>query len=749
MPQKSVPFFTRPTLLALAAAACASAIAQDNTQTLSEVVVSASGFEQQIKDAPASISVVTRQDLEKKNFRDLGEALQGVEGIDVKGSTGKTGGMDISIRGMPSSYTLILVDGRRVSAAGETTPNGFGASQTSLIPPVSAIERIEIVRGPMSTLYGSDAMGGVINIITRKIGKEWGGSAQVETSIPEHSNQGAVHKTGFYLNGPIQEDKLGIAIRGNYFHRDGSSIDLPGTLKHTSIKGVAPVKSDQYTLGARLTLTPSKGHELWLDAETGSTKYDNRNCGLGTLDFFDCNKEKIDITKGASGYKDNLKFERDQVAVGYKGNYDFGSFETSLSHTSNETKGRTLPTEAFNHIKDPNDSTKKIVSDPLAYLIGTDRKLKSTSTIWDTKLISPIGENNLLTIGSQVAHSVAEDGLPQLKGESKFKQNTWAVFAENEWSITDALIATGGLRYDHHDKFGGHWTPRAYLVWNATDVFTFKGGVSKGFRAPKVNQLVSGVSGVGGQGTTLTFGNPDLKPEESTSTELGMLFNNQNGWTGNITAFHNKIKNKIISGKCAGIISGCEGDSSFSINRDQAKTWGLELGSKYVISPQWNIGANYTWTKSELIQKGIVTGTLSDTPEHMANATVNWIPSQKWNFWLQAEYRGTADRFDNNASNFSENERREFAAVGNLKGYSLFNLGAQYKLNKNVTFTATIYNLFDKDFMKFTKWSQQYKDGNVLKDRDAWANHYIKSGPAVRGNIPDGRTLWLRANIQF
>lgn len=89
MPQKSVPFFTRPTLLALAAAACASAIAQENTQTLSEVVVSASGFEQQIKDAPASISVVTRQDLEKKNFRDLGEALQGVEGIDVKGSTGK------------------------------------------------------------------------------------------------------------------------------------------------------------------------------------------------------------------------------------------------------------------------------------------------------------------------------------------------------------------------------------------------------------------------------------------------------------------------------------------------------------------------------------------------------------------------------------------------------------------------------------------------------------------------------------
>ena len=731
MNQVTRRLLAQPTLMALAAAACVSAIAQENAQTLSEVVVSASGFEQQIKDAPASISVVTRQDLEKKSFRDLGEALQGVEGIDVKGGTGKTGGMDISIRGMPSSYTLILVDGRRLSPAGETTPNGFGAAQTSLIPPISAIERIEVVRGPMSTLYGSDAMGGVINIITRKIGKEWSGSVQVEGSLPEHSNQGAAQKSSFYFNGPIQEDKLGLALRGSYYNRDSSSIDLPGTMGHTSIKGVAPAKSDQYSVGARVTLTPSKGHELWLDAETARTKYDNRNCELGTLDFHSNDAKCLPGNAQARGYQDALHFDRDQLAVGYQGKFDFGLLETSLSHSTNKTKGRTLPSEAFSS------------TDPLRYLIGSDRALKSTSTIWDTKLVAPVGERNLLTVGTQVAHSVAEDGLPQLKGESKFKQNTWAVFAENEWSITDSLIATGGLRHDHHDKFGGHWTPRAYLVWNATDVVTFKGGVSKGFRAPKVNQLISGISGISGQGTTLNYGNPNLKPEESTSTELGMLFNNQKGWTGNVTAFHNKIKNKIVGNvECAGVIPGCAGSDTFNVNRDNAKTWGFELGSQYVFSPQWNVAANYTWTDSELIQNGAVTGTLSDTPKHMANATLNWTPHQQWSFWLQAEYRGTTSRFDNNASHFTENERREFAAVGNLKGYSLFNLGTQYKLNKNVTFTATINNLFDKDFMKFTEW--QDKDG-----KQQWANSYIKSGAAVRGSIPDGRTLWLRANVQF
>ncbi|MDO4968388.1 MAG: TonB-dependent receptor plug domain-containing protein, partial [Comamonadaceae bacterium] len=165
MPQKSVPFFTRPTLLALAAAACASAIAQDNTQTLSEVVVSASGFEQDIRDAPASITVITNEQLAERRVNNLAQALEGVEGVDVGAGTDKTGGPNISIRGMPSEYTLILIDGRRQNSAGNVTPNGFGGTQTSFIPPVSAIERIEVIRGPMSTLYGSDAMGGVINII--------------------------------------------------------------------------------------------------------------------------------------------------------------------------------------------------------------------------------------------------------------------------------------------------------------------------------------------------------------------------------------------------------------------------------------------------------------------------------------------------------------------------------------------------------------------------------------------------------
>src|SRR5690606_670084 len=138
------------------------ALAQQSVQQLDTVVVTASGFEQDIKSAPASISVITREDLEEKAITDLASALRDVEGIDVRGSTGKTGNLNVSMRGMPSEYTLVLIDGRRQNAAGNVTPNGFDDTSTGFIPPISAIERIEVIRGPMSTLYGSDAMGGVI-----------------------------------------------------------------------------------------------------------------------------------------------------------------------------------------------------------------------------------------------------------------------------------------------------------------------------------------------------------------------------------------------------------------------------------------------------------------------------------------------------------------------------------------------------------------------------------------------------------
>jgi outer membrane receptor for ferrienterochelin and colicins len=715
--------FLQPRLIALAAAACATATAQTTAlpeQTLKEVVVTASGFEQELKAAPASIAVVTREELETKNFRDLAEALQGVEGIDVMTGTGKAGGLDISIRGMPSDYTLILIDGRRQNAAGDVTPNGFGTAHTSFMPPVSAIERIEVIRGPMSTLYGADAMGGVVNIITRKVAKQWGGEVSLSAGLPTEGAWSNQTRGTLYLSGPIQQDLLGLAIRASGFQREASDFVLApnATGPGFNTRNPAPGESNQHSIGARLTLTPSRQHDLWLDVDQARTWYNNDDGRLGNLDT---------NPRTPGGYTDAMRFNRDQIAVGHTSRLGIGLLESSLMHTKTETLGRTIP------------ATAVPATDPRR---GAARELSTTNLVLDSKLVAPLGASNLLTVGGQWWDAKLTDGiLPE-----RAHQKLWALFAENEWSIRDNLKATFGGRYDRHDAFGGNFSPRAYLVWDASSQWTFKGGVSQGFRVPKLNQLIDGVSGVSGQGTVLNIGNPNLKPEVSTSIEASALFDNQNGLTGSATLFHNDIKDKISSGgSCTNVaISSCSYNptADYSINVDKAKTWGLELSTRAQLNKAWGVRVGYTWTNSEVIEGGVKAGQLAHTAKHIANAQVDWRPDAQWRLWLRGEYRGKAPRFSGERSSQSAANQRIWDYTGNAtKGYGLLHLGGSYALNKSVTFSANIYNLLDKDFRKFQAFDH---NGTTT-----WVSDYYQTSQAIAGGTPAGRTLWLTANVKF
>lgn len=703
MSKISTKLLVQPTLLALAVAACTSSFAQESTQTLSEVVVSASGFEQELKQAPASISVVTREELERKSVRDLAEALHGVEGIDIRGGQGKTGGFNISMRGMSSSYTLVLVDGQRTSPAGETAPNGFGDAFNAMIPPMSAIERIEVIRGPMSTLYGSDAMGGVINIITRKVAKEWAGSVTVEGSLPQTQGEGATQKTNFYLNGPIAQDKIGIAIRGAVLNRDGYDGKILGIANNG---GHSPAKADTHNIGAKLTYAPAPGQQLWLDVEAQRAAYDNRTSQLGTLD----------TPTSAGGYGPEMRMNRDIIQLGHEGRTQLGLLRTTLAHRSTETLGRTIPTEAVGPTKVIEDIT----------LAGTPRLLESATTSLDSKLISPIGENHVLTSGLQFNQEEAKDGVAIHTGTPKFSQQTWALFAEDEWALLPSVTLTSGLRYDNHDKFGGHFSPRAYLVWNASEIFTFKGGVSKGFRAPRLNQLTLGASGYTSQGRILVVGNPDLQPETSTSTELGMMFDSQQGWSGSATLFHNKIKNLITSdGLCNNSpIPGCETDAQYNVNADSGKSYGAEFSNKFVFKNGVDLKLSYTWTESQSVKDGLKVGRISDTAKHLFLANTSWKINQQWNTWLQAEYRAGARRV-----NGAANQHDMF------KAYSLFHAGVSYAVTPKFNVGLSINNLFNRDF----------RSKNAKGDY----NYYVGGGPSAKGATQDSRTIWLRSSIQF
>src|SRR5690554_7733043 len=317
---------TRPTALAMAIAAATLTLTAQAQETarLENIVVTAAGHEQALRNAPASISVVTRDELEQKQFSSVAEAIEDIPGVDVREGTGKTGGLNISIRGMPSAYTLILIDGRRQNTSGSVTPNGFGETSTSFMPPLSAIERIEVIRGPMSTLYGSDAMGGVINSITRPVSNTWIGNISVDTTFQEDRDAGNSQNLTLYTSGPLIEDTLGLQLRGRLFDRDASERLIEGA----SGRDPRPPEARIYSIGGRLNYTPDDTHELWLDMERARQVYSNDDDRLGVQD---------DPTGRIRGYADELRFQRDQVAIGHTGRFSSGTLESSLMHVETET----------------------------------------------------------------------------------------------------------------------------------------------------------------------------------------------------------------------------------------------------------------------------------------------------------------------------------------------------------------------------------------------------------------------------
>src|SRR5690606_30540089 len=149
--------------------------------------------------------------------------VRDLEGVDIGETRDKTGQGTISIRGMGPDYTLVMIDGRRQNNHGDIYPNNFGGNQFNHIPPLDSIERIEVIRGPASTLHGADAMGGVINIITRRNPSAWHGSTTLARTFEENDAYGEDTTLDFFANGPLLPGVLSLAVRAGLYDRQASN----------------------------------------------------------------------------------------------------------------------------------------------------------------------------------------------------------------------------------------------------------------------------------------------------------------------------------------------------------------------------------------------------------------------------------------------------------------------------------------------------------------------------------------------
>tara|TARA_R110000787_G_scaffold239635_2_gene345900 strand:+ start:8853 stop:10964 length:2112 start_codon:yes stop_codon:yes gene_type:complete len=664
------------------------------------IVVTAAGYAQDIVEAPASITVLGREELQEKRFGSLGEALQDVQGVDVGGEAGKTGGLNISIRGMPSDYTLILIDGRRQNAPGGVTPNGFGETSTSFLPPFSAIEQIEVVRGPMSTLYGSDAMGGVVNIITRKVGDRWVGTATAESTIQGDDRFGNIQSINGFAQGPVIDNLVGLTLRGSVFHREGSDIPIPGDPALTL--GRNPVRSDIYTYGGRLTFTPHADHDLWIEYDRNEQSYDNSEGRLGTL--------------GSGGYAPEQQFNRSNYVLAHSWRMGFGQLDTTLTRNDTETIGRLIP-----------NGTPGATP-------GSARTLEARNDIIDSRFAGKVGAL-AFTVGGQYWKARMVEGV----APEPFTFTQWAGFAEATWTIVDGFNLTGGARYDDHSTFGSKWSPRAYAVWNINDNVTLKGGVSRGFKTPRVEQIAEGIIGFGRQGTLPLLGTPGLSPETSTSYEAGLYFDSHGFFSGNVTLFNNDFNDRITSGvfvpNCQFAASpnrpGCVDVGNFptieqfsqSINIDKARTRGAEVATRFTFSPAVSLVLNYTYTDSEQLSGPNEGLPLVGMPKHMLNGNLRWKLGDKASVWARAEIRSS--RFRNDAD--------DRAGVGDFRGYELFHIGGSYQITPAFRLAATVNNILDTDYAEYVSYDS---DGTDI----------FTSAYAIN---QEGRRLWLSATVDF
>ena len=504
-----------------------------------EVVVTATRTENDVKKVPASTQVITQEDIKRGGATSVRNALSMYANIFQKSKV-RGGGHDIIIRGMETKHSLVMVNGRRIS--NEADANGLGNAMSLDRININDVEKIEIVRGPSSALYGSEAMGGVLNIIT-KPSKE-----QTLLTGLEHTSEDTSH-WWHADTGRIGNFSMTLDARFNKINRSmldtATESDPYGTAQtynaslnyyvndHSYVNAYMDyysqhLKTDMGTPAMKpITLTTSSG-KMSLSGQamlegTGSKAFKQKNYGISWNGKTDKNDWQIQayMSKFNWSTTSSTKVLGSIPPAGMEGMFNY------LLQKKN--------TYDFNHDEhnmwaiEGRDSLR--VNDHHRVTFGAEY-------VKDKVAGTGLGSN-----GDGV-HSITENG--KTKSSSEKTLSSYAAYLQDEieygkWFIVPAI------RYDHHSAYGSHTSPKIGVTYNATDHFRIKANYGDGFKAPSVSQLYYDLDMEMGRGNWVHLtGNPNLKPEKSKSWDLGVEAEFGKGY-GSLTYFDNDVDNLIAS----------------------------------------------------------------------------------------------------------------------------------------------------------------------------------------------------------
>jgi outer membrane receptor for ferrienterochelin and colicins len=456
------------------------------------VVVTATRTETLAIDAPASLSVVTRRDIEARGADNVLDAIRTEPGLTLQGRA--VGGRKvIAMRGLDSRHTLYLVNGQRVNASDGVV--GASDFQYDWIASED-IQRIEVVRGPLSVLYGSEALGGVVNVITREVGDSWrfGGMAEGSTATGDRGGDG--HRAAVRADGPLGG---GMSLRAGAAVSRLDALASPVDPRLSELEGRD--KTDGWlALGWR----GAGSHRVDLEHRAGREERDAAARERG----------------GARRYHETLNhIDRSMSSLGWRAGW-----------------ATPLATEPLNTLLRAYRSTLEVENTRTAG-VAVNPPQTLEDTVYEGQADLPL-PGLALTSGFELRdESLQDPGLPDGRASVRHR----ALYAQGELPLAEGLRLTAGLRHDHHEVYGSQWSPRAYLVWRAGPAWTVKGGYGRGFRAPNLKQIVPGARA---EGPNIVIGNPDLGPETSSGLEAAV------GWASGasqwqLTVFDQTVDNLI------------------------------------------------------------------------------------------------------------------------------------------------------------------------------------------------------------
>ena len=662
--------------------------------TLDAVVVTATRTENDVKNVPASTQIITSSDIKKSGATNVRDAITDFANITMTKKV-RGGGHEIIVRGMSTDKSLIMVNGHRV--ANEADGSGLGNANALDRINVDNIEKIEIVKGPSSALYGSEAMGGVINIIT-KGSKE----AEVRTGLVNSSED---FTNWWHLDsGEIGKFSATLDMRFNKIRRDGDDTDFLtdsfGTAQtynfnanyHFNDHNYLNFYVDHYTQNLKRDLYTHKRDNIKLDFPEGMTVMGQTSMtGEGSMEDALANYHYKQQTYGLSW---NGKTARNDWQIQtYLSKFDWKS---DIRYSGMWFKGH-VPAGSSPMTGPMWD---RIFKD---FMVGESGAYKNDVNVNSNKIFviegrnsTKINDNHRITYGAEyikntvkgtnfgddnqfgVTHigSVSKNGVTKEISEKEI--DTYAAYLQDEINYGKWFIVPA-IRYDHHENFGSHTSPKLGLTYKANDTFRVKANYGKGFKAPTIQNLYCKlVTNMGKPGIITVNPNANLRPETSNSWDVGV----EKEWgkiSTSLVYFDTKLENMITTEKI-------DRNSYRYINVGNVRVKGIEHTLGYELNPMWKFKVNSTWLDAVNKDKN------QPLPQRSRLSQIYSLSFDDgkdigWSavLWDELNYKYVTP----------ETVKGDVVA-GPKKTYNLLNFTLTRKINKDTKIYGSVQNIFDK-----------------------------------------------------